>query len=308
MRRRSNGSDLAIDLGTAATRLHGASRTAPISRPSVVWGSAGPQHALRGGVIIDTDAAAAVVGDLLQSFAVRRPHTLACVPTDATPAERAALIEAVLRAGAGAVCVVSEPLAAAVGAGIAIEGACAHTIVDLGEGVTDCAVVRDGEVLASAALRIGVADLRDAVRRLLADAYGVHVAGIEAERVLREVGVGPRPGRLRELRVVGTPRSGIGPVIVRVEAENLEHALEPIADRISAHVAAFVARASGELELTSQETEILLTGGGSLLHGMSSRMVSETQKKVVRAPSPLLAVIEGATRIASGGPRVGQWH
>jgi rod shape-determining protein MreB len=133
--------DVALDLGTATTRLRVAPRLAPLSRPSAVWRLGGQRRGLAGGVIVDVYAATAVVADLLRNVASRwrRPSVLACVPTDASPAERAALVEAVIQAGAGAVCVAPEPLAAALGAGLEVEGPRARAIVDVGEGVTDCA-------------------------------------------------------------------------------------------------------------------------------------------------------------------------
>ena len=56
--------DLAIDLGTAATRLHAPVRSAPRIRPSVVWRPGGARAALHQGVVVD--GAAAVLGDLLR--------------------------------------------------------------------------------------------------------------------------------------------------------------------------------------------------------------------------------------------------
>lgn len=291
--------DLALDVGTAATRLHGLSRTGALSRPSVVWRSGSARHALRGGVVVEPELAAAVVGDLLRCVAVRRPRALACVPSDATPAERAALVEAVLRAGAGSVRVVPEPLAAAVGARLA-DGRTAHAVVDVGEGVTDCAVVRGDEVATSCALRVGVADLRRELGAALRRESGVRVSPIEAERVLREIGIGPHESSPRELRIVGTPQSGVGPVIARVAPEPLWSALAPLAGRITAHVVEFLERLPAELGLPAEAARACLSGGGALLRGLPERIAAQTRLPLARAHAPLLAVIEGAARIASG--------
>ncbi|RIK97210.1 MAG: hypothetical protein DCC71_21820, partial [Proteobacteria bacterium] len=60
--------DLAIDVGTAATRVHVEPRLAPLSRPSTVWRPGGGScAALRGGVVVDTDAATAVLRELLRA-------------------------------------------------------------------------------------------------------------------------------------------------------------------------------------------------------------------------------------------------
>ena len=58
----------------------------------------------------------------------------------------------ILGAGASSVIVVPEPLAAAVGSGIDIGCKYAKFLVDFGEGVTDCAIIRNGQIVASLAL------------------------------------------------------------------------------------------------------------------------------------------------------------
>ena len=307
MRRFHSGFDLGIDLGTAATRVLVEPRSRPLSRPSTVWRAGGQKAALRGGVIVDTDAAAAVLGELMRSVprrTWRRRSALACVPTDASPTERAAVIETVLRSGVASVEVVPEPLAALVGAGIDVEAPRAHAIVDVGEGVTDCAIVRDGALVATDALRVAVADLRAAVRAWIEERVGVRVSTVEAERALREVGVGPLPGWSRKLRIVGSPAHGAGPVRVQLDAAELLEALDCQVDPIVAFVGRFVAGLPTPLADEIRATGICLSGGGALLAGMADRLVGEVGIGVWCAPDPLRAVVDGAHRIVSGAVAV----
>lgn len=301
--------DLAIDLGTAATRLHAPARTVPLTRPSVVWRPGGARAALRQGVVVDGDAAADVLGDLVRKagrFGWRRPRALACIPSDASAEERAALEEAVCRAGAASVAIVAEPLAAAVGAGLAPDAPRAQALVDIGEGVTDCAVVREGRVVAAAALRVAVADLRAAVRDWVREGAGIRVSPVEAERVLREAGVARGRRTPQRLHVVGSPAQGIGPVRAWLEVDALHVALEPVAERIAEHVGAFVAGLPGELAAEVADTGVCLTGGGALLAGMGERLVGELGLAVWRAPDPLLAVVDGARALARAGAPAGR--
>lgn len=293
--------DLAIDLGTAATRVHAASRTVPLTRPSAVWREGGPCPALRQGVVVDPDAAAGVLGELLRQAGAsrwRRPRALACVPTDASEAERAAVVEAVQRAGAGGVTIVVEPLAAAAGAGLTREATTARALVDIGEGVTDCAVVCEGRLVASAALRLALADLRAALRAWIDEGLGIRVSPVEAERVLREAGVGRGRRTPRRLHVVGSPAHGMGPVRAWLEVDALHAALDPVAERIAAHVAAFVAGLPAELAAGVAEGGVCVTGGGALLAGMVERLVGELGLAVWRAPDPLRSVVDGARLLA----------
>jgi rod shape-determining protein MreB len=310
MLQHSTALDLAIDVGTAATRLHVEPRLTPLVRASSVWHAGATRPALRGGVIVDTALATAVVRDLLRAIprrGFRGPRVLACVPTDASPTERAALIEAVLCAGARSVAVAPEPYAAALGAGLDVEHG-AQLLVDVGEGVTDCAVLRDGAVVASTALRTAVADLRAAVAEWIEIGAGVRVSPVEAERVLREVGVGPLASWQRTLRVVGSPLHGAGPIRATVEIDALHEALDPIADAIAACVGRFVAQLPAEVAEEVREAGICLTGGGAMLAGVPERLVGETAMRVSRAPDPLRAVIAGASRIVAERRPLPTWN
>jgi rod shape-determining protein MreB len=299
--------DVAIDLGTAATRVLVEPRSRPLSRPSTVWRTGAPRAALHGGVIVDTDAAAAVLGELMRSVprsSWRRRRALACRPSDASPIERAAVVETVLRSGLGSVAVAPEPLAALVGAGIDAHASRAQAIVDFGEGVTDCAVVRDGILVATEARRVGVADLRAAVRDWIEAHVGVRVSVVEAERVLRDVGVGPLPGWSRKLRIVGSPAHGAGPVRAQFEVSELLVALDPLVDEIAACVGRFVGGLPTALADEVRAAGICLTGGGALLSGIADRLVGELEIGVWRAPDPIRAVVDGAHRILSGAVSV----
>jgi rod shape-determining protein MreB len=238
----------------------------------------------------------------------RGPRALACVPTDASPEERGALVESVLEAGARAVTVVPEPFAAAIGAGLDVATERAQLVVDVGEGVTDCAVVRGGALVASEAVRTAVADLRLAAMQWIEMGAGVRVAPVEAERVLREVGVGPLVTWQRTLRVVGSPLHGAGPIRATVEIDALHDALEPVVDLIIACVGRFVSNLPADLAGELREGGLCLTGGGALLAGMQERLVGETAMAVWRAPDPLRAVIDGAQRLVASRQPIPAWH
>lgn len=64
-----------------------------------------------------------------------QPRVVACAPTDTTDQELYALNQAIRRAGAAAVAIVPEPLAAAIGAGLEVSSCYARSIVDIEMGL-----------------------------------------------------------------------------------------------------------------------------------------------------------------------------
>lgn len=154
---------VALDLGTATIRI-AAGRGAVFERSSCL----GEREGLRGGVIVDQTMVVQLLKPLLDRtrlFGIVKPCVLACAPSDVNRIERARLTQAVLDAGAASVYVIPEPLAAAVGAGLDVSSSYAQVVVDIGAGVTDCALIRMSRIQATAAVRIGCSQLQqDAAR------------------------------------------------------------------------------------------------------------------------------------------------
>lgn len=150
---------LALDLGTAAIRI--AAAHGPVQElPSHL----GTRKGLCGGVVVDQEAVTQLLRPQLtrrRLFGIVKPRVLACAPSDASREERMRLSRAVLEAGAASVYIIPEPLAAAVGAGLDVSSPYAQLVVDIGAGVTDCALIRMSRIQNTAALRIGCSRLQD---------------------------------------------------------------------------------------------------------------------------------------------------
>jgi rod shape-determining protein MreB len=259
---------VAIDLGTAWTRLADASARLRVDAPTV----ATERSALRSGVIVDPEAAVAVLAPLLGQ--VRRGvgggvRVLAGVPSDASPVERAAREAALRASGAVAAALVPEPLAAAIGAGIDVGGPYAALVVDVGEGVTDCALVGEGRVLAAGAARIGCADFRRAV----AAERGVDLEA--AERMLRVEGVA---------------------------------VIAPLADAALAPVLALLAELSAHRACEVIETGITLTGGGAMIPGLGRRLTEKTAVETRTVARAHECVVRGVAAMLPAADALGLWR
>lgn len=283
--------EVAIDLGTAFVRVI-TKKIALVSMPTPRL----PTPALRNGVIADQQA----VTDLLQPLLVRarrfgllRPWVLVGAPTDATGDDREALTTALHQAGAASVAIVSEPFAAAMGAGINILSPYAQMIVDVGDGVTDCAIVRAGEILESHASRIGCCSLRERVGGEFHHCWGDFFTAAELERIIAEAGTGhARPsGSNIEISVGG--RDAVSPRPLSVRPATIHAMIEPWVAEILATVASLLGKAPSSLGCEIIESGIVLTGGGALLPGLSERLAEATAIKVTSPTKPLDAVIEG---------------
>src|SRR6185436_19710544 len=112
---------------------------------------------MKDGVIADYRATEAMlryyINKSLKRWTVFKPDVLISVPAGVTSTERRAVIEAAVKAGAKNAYVVKEPILAAIGAGIPIQEAAGHMIVDIGGGTTDVAVISLGGIVASTSVK-----------------------------------------------------------------------------------------------------------------------------------------------------------
>lgn len=285
---------IAVDLGTARTRVACAwGERMAVELPSMVE----ERPALRCGVVVDRVAATTVLKTLMghvarQSFS--RPNAIACVPTDADDRERAMVIDCVTEAGAQAVYLVPEPFAAAVGAGIDVSSPYAHMVMDIGEGTTDCAVIKEGRIVASRAVRIGCGCLRHAVTDAILTGWGLSVTPRVVEQILQRIGVEAAAGDQDLATIIGFESRTGAQIVLRIPAAGLRTALQPELDAIMNCAMTLFRDIPHVWGSEIIDTGLLLSGGGSLLRGMRERIAAETRLTVIRAEEPLGAVVRGA--------------
>src|SRR3974377_1445058 len=173
--------DLAIDLGTANTLVYARGRGIVLHEPTVIalnstteevlaGGQGGWQmigrppgyivavRPLRQGAITDFDITERMIRLLLQRCGVsrlNRPRVLICVPSAITAVERGAVRGAAPRAGASSAYLIEQPIAGAIGAGLAIHEPIGNMVVDVGGGTSETAVISLGGLVASKAIRCG---------------------------------------------------------------------------------------------------------------------------------------------------------
>jgi rod shape-determining protein MreB len=182
-----------------------------------------------------------------------------------------------------------EPLAAAIGAGIDVASPYAKLLIDIGEGVTDCAVIRSAQVFHSLAVRVGCLDLRKAIRQSILDHHQVIIGDGDAGRLLRVAGV--REGAEDNVTTEGS-REGRA-CSVQISHAELHAAFAPQLAAILGNLETLLQDLPPPLSVEVMEEGIYLSGGGALLHGMPEQVVHLAQMDVHVVADPLGAVING---------------
>ena len=225
------------------------------------------------------------------------PRVLICVPHGATEVERRAIKESALSAGARAVDVVPEAMAAAVGAGIAVHEACGSMVLEIGGGTAEVAVISLSGIVYAASVRLGGDKFDEAIGLYVRRHYGILIGEATAERIKIEIGSAFPGETVRQICVTGRSLGeGMPRSCTLNSSEILESLEEPLQGIISA-VKKALENTPPDLGSDIAENGIVLTGGGALLRDVDKLIEKEVGLKVRVAEDPLTCVARGGGRI-----------
>ncbi|MCP4803879.1 MAG: rod shape-determining protein [Proteobacteria bacterium] len=319
--------DMAIDLGSATTRVHVRKRGVICRQPSLVALYQEPRgdkrvlaigdeaRAMLGRTPPDVEVVRPVAEGVIRDFEVAEvllrlvmhecmgpshvvsPRCVLTIPHGTTEVEKRAVRECAEAAGAREVHLVEEVLAAAIGAGLDVTEPHGNMVVDIGGGTTEVAVVSMGGVVYSRSLKVGGQEMDDAIVRYMQDTRGLHIGPMTAEDLKIQLGSAV-PGRLRgepssvEVRgrdlVTGFPRA------VKVHADEVRSALSGIVHLIVETLLASLDKTPPELAADIVDKGVVMTGGAAQLRGLDRALGEATGLPVIVADDPAAAVVQGA--------------
>ena len=317
--------EIAIDLGTANSLVYVKGKGIVIREPSVVAiqkdvknkvlavgneaksmigrtpGNIVAIRPLRDGYIADFDTTMAMMKyffnkALGSGFFSSKPLALVCVPAGTTSVEERAVRQSCMQAGAKKVYIMTEPMAAAIGAGLPIEEPTGSMIVDIGGGTTDVAVLSLGGIVTSQSIRVGGDKMDESIVNFIKNKYSLLIGERTAEEVKMAIGTvlpdyNETPNSIvingREL-ISGLPRQ------VEVNDREIYLAFKDNVDSIVAAVKACLEQTPPELTGDIMDRGIMMTGGGALLHGLDILLSEQIGIPVHIADDPLSSVAIGA--------------
>lgn len=312
--------DMGIDLGTANTLVYVKGKGIVVCEPSVVAidrdthsviavgeeakqmvgrtpGNIIAVRPLEDGVIADFDVTESMLKYFMakahKRVGVLRPRVVVGIPSGVTEVERRAVLDAALQAGAREAYLIEEPMAAAIGAGLAVHEPTGNMVVDIGGGTCEVAVMSLGGIVASRSVRIAGDEMDHAIIQYVKRQFNIAIGERTAEEVKKAIGYafGADPDELTEIRgrdlVSGLPRT------IEITAVEIQEALyEPVRGIVEA-VKITLEQTPPELAADIIDRGIVMTGGGSLLRNLSSLIARETGMPVYIAEDPLLCVAAG---------------
>lgn len=318
------GKSIGIDLGTANTIVYVKGRGIVLREPSVVAveartrrvvaagneaklmlgktpGSITAMRPLKDGVIAEFDVTAAMLRHYFDKVSgttlFSRPRVIICIPYGVTEVEKRAVEDVALEAGAQSVALIEEPIAAAIGAGLKVEGAQGSMIVDIGGGTTEVAVTSLGGIVISNSLRSAGDELDEAIIAYMKRRHNVLIGEMTAEMLKKSIGSVHKQYDRGNMIVRGRNLLNGLPATLSVSSAEIRLAMSEEIEHIVACIANTLENTPPELSSDIYDNGIMLAGGGALLAGLDALISSFTGIRTTVARAPLDCVAIGIGKV-----------
>lgn len=314
------GADMGIDLGTSNTLIYLSGKGIMLNEPSIVAidretgdvvAMGKPAQQMMGrtsdrldviaplcnGVVSDYTYTQKMLEDYVHRVsnnAVFNPRVVICVPSELTEVERRAAVDAVRQAGARKICLLEEPMAAAIGAGLDVTASTGCGVVDIGGGTTDMAVISLGGVAVSASCKAAGNAFDRALIAYMRDKYFLLIGERMAEQAKCAIGCARVPAEDRTFAIRGRHVVTGLPASVTLHSADMAEAYAPVLESLTAHVTTMLEQTPPELLSDLYDHGMMLTGGGALLDGLDTHLTDATHVRFTRAERPLECVALGA--------------
>jgi len=319
--------DMGIDLGTANTIIYLKGKGIVSNEPSVIAVEAGngkliatglrakemvgktPDNIkvvrpLQDGVISDFDMTAEMLKDFINKALAERTwlsklRVVVGVPSGVTEVEKRAVEEVVRQMGGKEVYVMEEPMAAAIGADLAVDEPIGCMIADIGGGTSDIAIIALGGIVTSTSLRHAGDKFDEAIIQYMRRKYGLLIGNKTAEELKVNVGcaivdvddegfevIKTIDAKGRDV-VTGLPKT------VPVRSRDMQDALEEPIEVVIEGIKATLENAPPELAADIVTNGLVLSGGGGLIANLDKLIEMRTGLHVHVAENAFEAVAIG---------------
>ena len=314
-------SDIAIDLGTASvliytrqagriviyeptivalnTRTHEVEAVGDEAKQLMGRTPQGVQtlRPMKDGMIYELDAAEKMLAAFIQKArstrSLARTRIVVSVPPRAHQVARRAMKQVCYDAKASEVFLVDQTMVAAIGAGLAINEKRGCMIVDVGGGTTDVAVLSFNGKVFSDSIPIAGDEMDGTILNYIREKYNVLISEGAAEEVKWGLGSAYPSGKVRTMTISGRDQlEGLPKTLTLDSVEIREAMAEPI-NAIINLVRKALQETPPQLAADLIDRGICLTGGGSQIQGLDTRLSKVTHLPCHRAENPETTVVRG---------------
>ena len=317
---KSLSKEIGIDLGTSYTRISVRGRGTVLSEPTVVAinkitgeilavgnqaremlgrtpDSIVAVKPLKDGIIADFEATRMLIQNLVYRVVPKslfyKPKMVITIPSSITDVEERAVEGVGYKAGAKAVYLMEEVMAAAIGAGLPIDRPEGCMIVDIGGGTSEIAVLSLGGIVTENSVKVAGDKLDRDIVEYIRIIFNVLIGLTEAEEIKKQIGTASSAMTEEKVSVKGRNLSTGLPETVTVTTLDINDAIKDSLEIILKAIKTTLENTPPELSSDIMSKGIVLCGSGALLKNIDRYINEQTGIPVFIAESPLTCVAQG---------------
>ncbi|MCQ2441306.1 MAG: rod shape-determining protein [Clostridia bacterium] len=311
--------EIGIDLGTSKTVIFSSSKVV-LELPSMVtvdnetwepvyYGEKAKQtlgrtpdslvcvSPIEHGVISDYDIAEMMLKEyMFEAFGSKivRPRIMATLPAGLTELQHHSLANVVESGGGRNISVIEGPLAIAFGLQLDFSKPHGTLIVDIGAGTTDIAVVSMGGISVCDSFKVASGDFDMQIAKYIRKEFNIEVGPLMAESIKKQIGtVLQRPVEVAMVAKGRNVFTGL-PESFEITSSEVYEAIKETAYAICNAIRSVLSKTDPDLVSDIKSDGLYLTGGGSLMKGMSNFISDFCGTKVHLLDDPTHSVVKGA--------------
>lgn len=314
---------LALDIGTANSRLKLEEKKISLSVPSLVavneetdkvvavgesakimMGRSGKnitfKKPIKNGVISSIKLTEVLIGSLIAKALgpVRffKPDIMITVPAFSTQVERRAIADAAANF-ARKIYLIDQPLAAALGAKVPIEKPSGSLVVSLGAGICESAIISLGTIVNFYGIKTGGERIDQIIISYIQKKHNLTIDHDTAEKIKIDFALAEFSGKseVRKIEVSGQDSLLSIPKSVTITDEEINNQISKFFQEIFLCVKKVFENSSPELSSDIINKGILITGGLAKLKNLNKLISQQTGIACFVAPKPEEAAINGAS-------------
>ena len=221
------------------------------------------------------------------------------VPSGVTEVEKRAVEQVVSQMGASEVYILEEPMAAAIGAGLPVDGTTGCMIADIGGGTSDIAIIALGGIVASTSIRHAGDKLNEAIIQYMKKRHALLIGERTAEQLKINIGCACMDEDESGNEIIETMEargrdiiSGL-PKTLEVTNKDMMIALQESMDIIIDGIKSTIEKAPPEIAADIAEHGMMLSGGGGRIKNLDKLIKKRTDMNVTIADNAFEAVAVG---------------
>ena len=279
-----------IAIGEAARQMHGKTHeNIKTVRP------------LRDGVIADFNAAELMIRGMIKlintgpKFFAPSLKMVVSIPSGSTEVELRAVRDSSEHAGGRDVYLIYEPMAAAIGIGLDVEGPEGCMVIDVGGGTTEIAVIALGGIVCNKSIRIAGDGFTADIQSYMRHQHNIKIGERTAEDIKIAVGAAlpdidnPPPDYI----VRGPNIMTSLPIEIPISYQEIAYCLDKSLTKVEAALLNVLEQTPPELYADIVNKGIYLAGGGALLRGLDKRLSDKINMNFNVVEDPLHSVARG---------------